>query len=90
MDVKVLGTGCARCKQLFDETEKALRELGTEANLTKVEKLDEIMSYRVLMTPALVIDGSVKAAGHIPSRGRTHELADDCRHERIASGVEEQ
>lgn len=68
MDIKVLGTGCAKCKKLFDETAQTLQQLGIEAKLTKVEKLDEIMRYRVLMTPALVINGQVKAAGRIPTR----------------------
>ncbi len=67
MDIKVLGVGCAKCKQLYEETEKAIRELGISATLSKVEKLNEIMTYRVLMTPALVIDGEVKAAGRLPN-----------------------
>ncbi len=66
MDIKVLGIGCAKCKKLYEEVEKAIREVDTNATLTKVEKLDEIISYRVLMTPALVINGEVKSAGRIP------------------------
>ncbi|HEY3359250.1 MAG TPA: thioredoxin family protein [Polyangia bacterium] len=68
MDVKVLGPGCARCKTLYEETAKALEQLGLAANLTKVEMMDEIVKYRVLMTPGLVIDGEVKCAGRIPSQ----------------------
>ncbi len=67
MEVKVLGPGCAKCKQLYAETDRAIRQLGLAATLTKVEKLTEIASYNVLMTPALVIDGQVKAAGRVPS-----------------------
>jgi small redox-active disulfide protein 2 len=66
MNVKVLGSGCARCKQLFAEAEKAVAQAGLEATLEKVEKLDEIMKFGVMMTPALVIDGEVKCAGRIP------------------------
>jgi small redox-active disulfide protein 2 len=68
MDIKVLGTGCARCKRLYEETTKAVAELGVAAQVTKVEKLDEIMAYKVLMTPALLIHNEVKAVGRIPSR----------------------
>ncbi len=68
MDIKVLGTGCARCKKLYAETEKALAQLGLTATLGKVEKIEEILAYKVMATPALVIDGQVKAAGRIPSQ----------------------
>jgi len=67
MDVKVLGPGCVNCKRLYAEAEKALEQLGMPATLTKVEKFEEIKAYKVLMTPALVINGEVKAAGRIPS-----------------------
>ncbi|HEY3452421.1 MAG TPA: thioredoxin family protein [Myxococcales bacterium] len=74
MEVKVLGTGCAKCKKLYEATEKALQELGVSATLTKVEKLDEIMAFNVLMTPALVIDGEVKSAGRIPNAAELRNL----------------
>jgi small redox-active disulfide protein 2 len=66
MDVKVLGTGCAKCKKLYIEAEKALAASALPASLTKVEKLDEIMKFGVMITPALVIDGEVKCSGRIP------------------------
>ncbi|MGC4119289.1 MAG: thioredoxin family protein [Myxococcales bacterium] len=66
MDVKVLGPGCAKCKKLFAETEKALSQSGVAATLTKVEKLEEIMAFGVMMTPALVIDGQVRCTGRVP------------------------
>lgn len=68
MDVKVLGSGCAKCKKLYEEAEKALASSGVAATLAKVETLDEILAFRVLMTPALVVAGEVKAAGRIPSQ----------------------
>ena len=74
MDVKVLGPGCARCKQLYEATDHAIKELGLAATLTKVEILTEIASYNVLMTPALVIDGQVKAAGRVPSAAELTNL----------------
>jgi small redox-active disulfide protein 2 len=67
MDVKVLGPGCAKCKTLYEETDKAIKQLGLAATLTKIEKISEIAAFKVLMTPALVINGEVKAAGRLPS-----------------------
>jgi small redox-active disulfide protein 2 len=67
VNIQVLGTGCAKCRKLFAETEKAIAASGQTPTLEKVEKLDEIMKYGVMMTPALVVDGEVKSAGRIPS-----------------------
>ncbi len=66
MDVKVLGTGCAKCKLLFAEAEKAVTASGVPATLGKIEKIDEIMKFGVMMTPALVVAGEVKCAGRVP------------------------
>jgi small redox-active disulfide protein 2 len=66
MEVKVLGTGCAKCRKLYAEAEQAIAHARVPVTLTKVEKLDEIMEYGVMMTPALVVDGEVKASGRIP------------------------
>jgi small redox-active disulfide protein 2 len=66
MDVKVLGTGCAKCQRLYAAAEQAIAAAGVPATLAKVETLDEIMKLRVLVTPALVIDGVVKCAGRVP------------------------
>ena len=65
MEIKVLGTGCPKCKKLLAETEKAVAKSGIAATLTKVEKLEEIMACGVMMTPALVIDGKVKSSGRV-------------------------
>ena len=67
MDVKVLGPGCMKCKKLYEEAKNAIQQLGVAATLTKVEDIKDIMTYKVLMTPALVIDGEVKVAGRLPS-----------------------
>ena len=67
MKIAVLGPGCAKCKKLYENTQKALAEAGTEAELTKVEDLQEISGYNVFMTPALVIDGTVKSTGKVAS-----------------------
>jgi small redox-active disulfide protein 2 len=65
MDVKVLGTGCAKCKKLYAEAEKAVAASGVIASLSKVEKIDEIMKFGVMTTPALVVDGEVKCSGRV-------------------------
>lgn len=63
----VLGTGCAKCGKLYAVAEQAAKELGVPYELYKVTNLKEIMALRVMMTPALVVDGSVKVAGRVPS-----------------------
>ena len=67
MDVKVLGMGCARCRDLEQRARKALAETGLTAEVEKVDDIQKIMTYRILATPALVINGTVKSAGRIPS-----------------------
>ncbi len=67
MEIRILGSGCAKCKKLYAETQRALEQLGVTATLSKVEKIEEIMAFKVMVTPALVIDGEVKVAGRIPS-----------------------
>jgi small redox-active disulfide protein 2 len=70
MKVQVLGVGCAKCTKLYGEAEKAIAEAGVEAELEKVEGLDEIASFGVAMTPGLVIDGEVKSVGKIPKASK--------------------
>jgi len=65
MKIAVLGPGCAKCKQLYENTRKALEEAGVDAELTKIEDMQEISRYNVFMTPALVIDGTVKSTGKV-------------------------
>lgn len=67
MKIQVLGPGCQRCKTLTANAEKAVQELGVEATVEKVEDVREIARYRILATPALVIDGQVKSAGRVLS-----------------------
>ena len=66
MEIKVLGPGCANCKRLYAEAEKAIARSGQSATLTKVEAIEQIVGYGVMRTPALVIDGQVVASGRIP------------------------
>ncbi|MDD2367186.1 MAG: thioredoxin family protein [Desulfuromonadaceae bacterium] len=65
MKIEVLGTGCAKCKSLYENTKKALEESGTIAEVVKVEDIPSIMKYGVMSTPALVIDGQVKCSGRL-------------------------
>lgn len=67
MKIEVLGTGCAKCKTLYENTKKALEESGTSAELVKVEDIPSIMKRGVMSTPALVIDGQVKFSGKVAS-----------------------
>ena len=67
MIVRVLGSGCSKCNRLFKLANQAVRESGVEARVERVQDLQEILSYDILMTPGLVIDGAVKVAGHMPS-----------------------
>ena len=64
--LKVLGSGCMRCKKLAENTEKAAQELGIAYELTKVTDINAIMGFGVMMTPALVVDGQVKVVGKVP------------------------
>jgi small redox-active disulfide protein 2 len=66
MKIKVLGTGCPKCKKLYAEAEKAIVLSGIEADLEKVEKIEEIIKYGIMATPGLVINEEVKANGRIP------------------------
>ncbi|OGU04921.1 MAG: redox-active disulfide protein [Geobacteraceae bacterium GWC2_58_44] len=67
MKIEVLGTGCAKCKTLYQNTMKAVQESGRSAEIVKVEDIPSIMKYGVLNTPALVIDGRVRFSGKVAS-----------------------
>jgi len=63
MNIEVLGMGCPKCKILYENAKKAVEEKGIQAEVIKVEDMDKITGYGVMMTPALVIDGEVKSSG---------------------------
>lgn len=67
MIIKILGTGCAKCKKLEENARQAISEAGIDATIEKVTDLDKIMDYGVMMTPALVIDDNVLARGKLLS-----------------------
>ena len=65
--VEILGANCARCKRLFEVTQRVVRERGLDAEVVKVEDIPEIVSRGVLMTPGFVVDGKVKSSGKVLS-----------------------
>ncbi len=67
MLIQVLGPGCSRCKTLYEIVNKAVQETGVDALVEKVADIQKIMTFQIVMTPGLVIDGYVKVAGRIPS-----------------------
>jgi small redox-active disulfide protein 2 len=67
MEIKVLGTGCPKCKALEKATRDAVAESGIEATVTKVDDIVDILNFGVMTTPALVIDGKVVVKGKVPS-----------------------
>lgn len=70
MDIKVLGTGCAKCKSTIALIDQVAQEKGVAVNLEKVEELREIMSFGVMGTPGVVINGKLVHAGSVPSRDK--------------------
>jgi small redox-active disulfide protein 2 len=72
--IEVLGPGCANCKLLYERTRAAAAELGLECEIEKITDLNVIMGYRVMSTPALVVDGVVKVSGRVPSPSQLKEL----------------
>ena len=65
--IQILGTGCAKCQKLAAVADEAAKALGLPYELQKVTDLKQIMSFKVMSTPALVVDGQVKVAGKVPS-----------------------
>jgi len=72
--LEILGMGCAKCKVLAERTEQAARELGLEYRLEKVTDIERIAALRIMSTPALVVDGTLQFAGHVPTIGALKEL----------------
>lgn len=67
MEIKVLGPGCAKCKNMEKVVRETVEQNGIDASITKVEDIMEIMNYGVMTTPALVVDGKVVIKGRVPS-----------------------
>ena len=74
MEIRILGTGCPKCHKLEEETRNAAAEMGLACNIEKVTDLKDIMSYGVMLTPALVVDETGQLACHVEWQGKQQEL----------------
>lgn len=77
MEIKVLGTGCPKCKKLEKLTREAVTELGIEATIEKVEDIYKIMQFGVMRTPGLVVNGKVVMSGKLPKTSEIKELLEN-------------
>jgi len=77
MEIKVLGTGCTKCKKLEQKIKETVAEMGIEANIEKVEDIYKIMQYGVMRTPGLVINEKVVLTGRLPKSSELKELLSD-------------
>ena len=67
MKIEILGTGCPKCKKLFENAQEAVKNLGARADVVKVEDIQQIMNAGVMLTPAIAIDGEIKSSGKVLS-----------------------
>ncbi len=74
MKIEILGTGCPKCKTTEKIVRKAVEELGIQAEIVKVEDLQQIIEKGVMLTPAVFIDGEAKIVGHVPSPDEIKKL----------------
>jgi small redox-active disulfide protein 2 len=74
MNIKILGTGCAKCNQLERITKEALKEMGIEVQIDHVKDIKKIMEYPILTTPGLVINEEVVLAGRVPSKAEVTKV----------------
>ena len=76
MNIKILGTGCARCHQLEKTTREVVKELGIDASIEEVKDMMKIVQYPILTTPALVINEELACSGRVPTKAEvTHLIA---------------
>lgn len=74
MKIEILGVGCPKCKQLTANAEEAVKELNIQADIGKVTDIDKITEYGVMMTPALVVDGTVVSSGKVLSKDNIKKI----------------
>ncbi|MFC2050606.1 thioredoxin family protein [Chloroflexota bacterium] len=74
MNIKILGTGCARCHQLEKTAKEVVKELGIDATVEEVKDFNEILAYNVLLTPGLVINEQVVSSGKVPTKAEITQL----------------
>ncbi len=76
MKIQVLGTGCAKCRRLYDAADAAAKQRGCDYTIEKVEDINAITAMGVMMTPALAVDGEIKVVGKVPSADELARLLD--------------
>ena len=74
MEIRVLGTGCAKCKTTYQAIEKVINENNLDVKLMKVEYIVEILNSGVMATPAVMVDGVIKIKGYVPSESEIKQL----------------
>jgi small redox-active disulfide protein 2 len=74
MNIKILGTGCAKCHQLEKTAKEVVKELGIDSNIEEVKDIDKIIAYNVLLTPGLVINEQVVSSGKVPTKAEISQL----------------
>jgi small redox-active disulfide protein 2 len=74
MKIQILGTGCPKCIKLTEHAQRAVEELGCDCQIEKITKIDEILSFGIMMTPSLVLDGEVQTVGKVLSVEKIKEL----------------
>lgn len=79
MEIKILGTGCNKCEKIEANTRTAIKELGIEASIVKVENLVQIMRYGVMSTPGFVIDDKVKSVGKVLKVAQIKQLLSESK-----------
>jgi small redox-active disulfide protein 2 len=82
MEIKVLGPGCAKCQQTEKIVKEAVAEAGVDAQVEKITDIMKIMTYGVMGTPAVVVDGQVKSSGKVPKK---EEVKNWIKQEKVAS-----
>lgn len=65
--IKILGPGCAKCKNTYEVVKKAIEQSGAQADVTKIEDLEGMMKYNILTTPVVVVDEQIKISGRVPT-----------------------
>lgn len=74
MEIKVLGPGCAKCKTTYNVIKKVIKENNLDVKLTKVDDIMEMVSYNIMITPAVVVDEVVKMKGQVPTESDVKKL----------------
>ncbi len=73
-EIKVLGPGCAKCKATYTVIEQIIKANSLDVKLTKVDDIAEMMSYNIMTTPAVIVDGVVRLKGHVPTEAEARNL----------------